>query len=95
MALMTLQEVANYLRVTTKTIYRLLDARRIPARKVGRQWRFDKDSIDSWLSQESVQKAAKLNCGTGVSLPRMVEEDRYRRPLSGASESPSMREKHW
>jgi len=60
MGLMTLQEVANYLRVTTKTIYRLLEARRIPARKVGRQWRFDKDSIEDWLRQESAAKAAKI-----------------------------------
>ena len=61
MELMTLQELASYLRVTTKTIYRLLEAQSIPAKKVGRQWRFDKDSIDTWLSQESEKKAAKIN----------------------------------
>ena len=60
MELMTLQELASYLRVTTKTIYRLLEAQSIPAKKVGRQWRFDKDSIDTWLSQESEKKAAKI-----------------------------------
>ena len=60
MGLMTLEEVANYLRVTTKTIYRLLDKRAIPARKVGRQWRFDKASIDIWLRQRSAEKAANI-----------------------------------
>jgi len=60
MGLMTLQEVANYLRVTTKTIYRLLETRSIPARKVGHQWRFDKDSIDVWLSHRSTEKAANI-----------------------------------
>ena len=60
MGLMTLEETANYLRVTTKTIYRLLDKRAIPARKVGHQWRFDKASIDSWLCQRSTEKAAKI-----------------------------------
>ncbi len=60
MGLMTLQEVANYLRVTTKTIYRLLETHRIPARKVGRQWRFDGASIDVWLRQRSTEKAAKI-----------------------------------
>src|SRR3972149_9986555 len=60
MGLMTLEEGANYLRVTTKTIYRLLDKRAIPARKVGRQWRFDKASIDIWLRQKSAEKAAKI-----------------------------------
>jgi excisionase family DNA binding protein len=52
--------VANYLRVTTKTIYRLLDKRAIPATKVGRQWRFDKTSIDIWLCQRSTKTAANI-----------------------------------
>lgn len=60
MGLMTLQEMADYLRVTPKTIYRMLEARQIPARKVGHQWRFDSVSIDVWLSQNSVQKAARI-----------------------------------
>ena len=60
MGFMTLQEVAKYLRVTTRTIYRLLEASRIPARKVGRLWRFDKDSIDAWLNQASPEKVANI-----------------------------------
>ena len=60
MGLMTLEEVAKYLRVTTKTIYRLLDKHDIPAKKVGRQWRFDKASIDIWLRRRSTEKAAKI-----------------------------------
>jgi len=51
--LMTLEEVATYLRVTKKTVYRLLKQGKIPASKVGRQWRFDKASIDEWLKQKS------------------------------------------
>ena len=50
--LMTINEVASYLRVNKKTVYRLLDRGDIPARKVGHQWRFDKASIDEWLSQK-------------------------------------------
>jgi len=49
--LMTVEEVARYLRVTKKTLYRLLKQGRIPATKVGHQWRFDKNSIDEWLHQ--------------------------------------------
>jgi len=52
--LMTLQEVADYLRVTEKTIYRLLKKKSLPATKVGRQWRFEKNSVDEWLHQNSV-----------------------------------------
>jgi len=57
---MTLEEVANYLRVTKKTIYRLLEGDNIPAMKVGRQWRFDKASIDIWLRQKSTETAANI-----------------------------------
>lgn len=58
--LMTLEEVANYLRVTKKTIHRLLEKRVIPAVKVGRQWRFDKASIDAWLHKRSIGIEAKI-----------------------------------
>ncbi|MDH5695201.1 MAG: response regulator [Dehalococcoidia bacterium] len=58
--LMTVQELANYLRVTKKTIYRLLRRDSIPATKVGRSWRFDKASIDDWLSRQSVGVKASI-----------------------------------
>lgn len=57
---MTLEEVANYLRVTEKTIYRLLDKRGIPATRVGHQWRFDRTSIDTWLRQSSTEVGAQI-----------------------------------
>ena len=47
--LMTLPELAQYLRFTRKTVYGLLKKGSIPAIKIGRKWRFDKDSIDEWL----------------------------------------------
>jgi len=58
--LMTVEEVAGYLRVTNKTIYRLLKRRNIPATKVGRGWRFAKASIDEWLGQKSVGAQASI-----------------------------------
>jgi excisionase family DNA binding protein len=58
--LMTVGEVADYLRVTEKTIYRLLERRRIPAAKVGRQWRFNTASIDKWLRQNSAKAKASI-----------------------------------
>lgn len=58
--LMTLGEVASYLRVTEKTIYRLLDRRGIPGTRVGHQWRFDKASIDTWLRQSSTEAGARI-----------------------------------
>ncbi|MFC2016834.1 response regulator [Chloroflexota bacterium] len=58
--LMTVEEMASYLRVTQKTVYRLLKQGNIPAIKVGCQWRFEKDSIDEWLHQSSVRKKAVI-----------------------------------
>jgi excisionase family DNA binding protein len=57
---MTLEEVATYLRVTKKTIYRLLERGDIPATRVGRQWRFDKATIEVWLRQSSTKTAANI-----------------------------------
>jgi excisionase family DNA binding protein len=58
--LMTVGEVADYLRVTKKTIYRLLGRGDIPATKVGNQWRFERSSIDDWLQQNSVGAKASI-----------------------------------
>ena len=58
--LMTVEEVARYLRVTKKTLYRLLKQGRIPATKVGHQWRFDKDAIDKWLHQNPAGTRANI-----------------------------------
>ncbi len=45
-AIMTIGEVADYLEVTERTIYRLAGAKQIPAFKVGRSWRFSSLDID-------------------------------------------------
>jgi excisionase family DNA binding protein len=50
--LMTVEEAAVFLRVGKKTIYRLLKQGKIPATRVGQQWRFSKASIDKWLQQK-------------------------------------------
>ena len=48
---MTLDEVAAYLRVNVSTVYRLLKADGIPAWKVGSDWRFDRASIEAWQAK--------------------------------------------
>jgi excisionase family DNA binding protein len=47
-SVMTVSEMANYLRVHPTTIYRLLKHGKIPAFRVGSDWRFNRDSIDQW-----------------------------------------------
>jgi excisionase family DNA binding protein len=48
---LTLEEVASYLRVHPSTVYRLLKKRQIPAFKMGSDWRFNLESIDQWRSE--------------------------------------------
>ena len=49
--IMTVEEVARYLRTGVATIYKLAQEGRIPATKVGNQWRFRKETIDEWLDK--------------------------------------------
>ena len=46
---LTTEEVLEYLQVNLRTVYRLIKAGKIPAVRVGRQWRFRKRDIDGWL----------------------------------------------
>jgi len=47
--LMTIEDLADYLKVSRRTIYEWLKAHKIPALKLVGQWRFRKDKIDAWL----------------------------------------------
>jgi excisionase family DNA binding protein len=46
---LTTEEVLEYLQVNLRTVYRLIKAGKIPAVRVGRQWRFRKSDLDAWL----------------------------------------------
>lgn len=48
--ILTVNEIAHYLKVDTRTIYRLVKQGKIPGRKVGGTWRFKKDILDGWLA---------------------------------------------
>jgi excisionase family DNA binding protein len=52
--IMTVEEVARYLRVHTMTVYRLIQRGELPAVRVGRSWRFRKDQIDLWWHAREV-----------------------------------------
>jgi excisionase family DNA binding protein len=47
--LLSVQEVARFLKINQYTVYRLVSQKKIPAFKVGNQWRFKKRMIESWL----------------------------------------------
>lgn len=54
---MTLDEVAQYLRVHPSTVYRLLKKKELPGFKMGSDWRFNLESIDRWLEMSEAQSA--------------------------------------
>jgi excisionase family DNA binding protein len=56
-AFLTTEEVLEYLQVTQRTVYRLIKAGRIPAVRVGRQWRFRKQDVDRWLQSQQGRSA--------------------------------------
>lgn len=49
-AVMTVQEVSEYLKLAKSTIYRLAQEGQLPGRKVGGTWRFSRNSLDKWLA---------------------------------------------
>jgi len=49
---MTVDEVADYLKMKTVTIYKHAQTGKLPAFKVGSKWRFKKDTIDKWIEKQ-------------------------------------------
>ena len=55
--IMTLREVAGYLGLHIMTVYKLTREGRVPAAKIGGQWRFKRDVLDQWLETEMHRNA--------------------------------------
>ena len=47
--LLSVEEVANYLKIPKSTLYKMCSEREIPCAKIGKHWRFDKSLIDEWF----------------------------------------------
>jgi excisionase family DNA binding protein len=50
--ILTIDEVAAYLRLTPQTIYKWAQEKRIPAVKLGKEWRFRRSIIDRWFDEQ-------------------------------------------
>ena len=57
--LFTVKEVAKYLKLHEITVYRMLKNKRIPAIRVGGQWRFESDAIKAWLDSSNPKAPSK------------------------------------
>lgn len=49
--ILTIDDLAKYLKVGKTTLYRLAQEGKIPGQKVGKHWRFNRESIDRWLEE--------------------------------------------
>ena len=63
----SIKEIADYLKVTERTIYRLAAAKQMPAFKIGGSWRFSRQDIDGWIKQQSQTPSASSE-GANESL---------------------------
>ncbi len=57
---MTLEEVAEYLKLKPQTIYKWAQENQIPAVKIGKEWRFRKSILDKWLDRKFSEKFKHL-----------------------------------
>lgn len=48
---LTIDELAAYLKIPKTSLYKLVRAGKIPAQTIGRHWRFGKRAIEQWLQQ--------------------------------------------
>ncbi len=74
--MLTAKDMQELLQVDRSTIYRMAEAGRIPAVKVGKQWRFPSDLVNSWLNSQAVTPTLQpqpainnSNCKIGSLLP--------------------------
>ena len=79
---LTTEEVLEYLQVNLRTVYRLIKAGKIPAVRVGRQWRFRKRDIDAWLDSQRPRAggakpapSAPPRPAAGTTRPRVLVVD--------------------
>jgi excisionase family DNA binding protein len=61
---LTIEELADYLKVPKSTLYKLVREGSVPCQKVGKHWRFHKEAIDDWL-QQRVKKEGTRETGSG------------------------------
>ena len=52
-AVMTIDELSKYLKISRSTLYKLAQEGKLPSQKVGRHWRFHREAVDEWLKNQN------------------------------------------
>ena len=58
--IMTLQQVAEYLKFSKDKVYHMANAGKIPAIKIGKQWRFDKNDLNKWIDKHKNDESRSI-----------------------------------
>ena len=59
-AFLSVEDVAQRFGVNVTTVYRLAQRGRLPAFKVGNQWRFSQEMLEAWVSEQTASERARL-----------------------------------
>ncbi|MBC2732791.1 MAG: helix-turn-helix domain-containing protein [Desulfobacteraceae bacterium] len=54
---LTIEELSTYLKIPRSTLYKLVREGKIPSQKIGRHWRFRKETIDRWLDETQTEES--------------------------------------
>ncbi|MDX9972725.1 MAG: helix-turn-helix domain-containing protein [FCB group bacterium] len=56
---LTVEELASYLKMSRTKLYQMAQKGDLPASKIGTQWRFDRERIDTWMELQSNHNSGK------------------------------------
>jgi excisionase family DNA binding protein len=94
--IMTLKEVADYLRMSEKTVSRMAQEGRLPAQKLARQWRFQRTAIDSWMTNTATipitGPAASTTAPQALTIANIIAPERINLALAGTDKNAVLRE---
>ena len=57
--LLTAEETCRYLKISPRTLYRYIQERRMPAFKLGKEWRFVRSEIEQWVRRRPASRRAR------------------------------------
>lgn len=76
--ILTMEQAAAYLQVSTRTLQRMVTAGRVPGRQVGSQWRFERDQLREWVRGEEPSPAEKEQAAQTLSQRELVTKESLR-----------------
>ena len=76
--IMTMEQAAEMLQVSTRTIQRMVADGRMPGRQVGSQWRFDRDQLREWIRGEAESPREREQREHEISQRELIEKESLR-----------------